>query len=700
MTDASTLPLRLEQLALNLRWTWHPTVIELFRDLDPVLWRETNHNPVALLQRLGPDALLRRVETLSLESRISYHYRRLQQYLAEQHTWCSTQAGVISVAPIAFFSAEFGLHESLPLYSGGLGVLAGDYLKGASDLAVPVVGIGLFYANGYFRQRLDEGGWQCEEYGTTDVDTLPLVRAAAPDGSALTVAVPCGSDTLHVGVWIAHVGRTRLLLLDCNVSDNPAHLRDLTGRLYGGDQLTRIRQEIVLGVGGLRALRALGTRPLVMHLNEGHSAFAILERTRERVEEEGLSFADAFRLTAIQTVFTTHTPVDAGHDRFNADLIEQELGWLRARLGLDRASFMALGRANPGSGEEPFCMTVLGLKGARKRNAVSSVHGHVARQMWRGVWPGRTEEEVPIGHITNGVHVRSWLAPSMARIYETHLATDWPARQSDPDTWRGIAELDDGELWEAHSLLRRQLVEFVRRRTGQNSALTPGALTIGFARRFATYKRALLVLSDVDRLASLLADPARPVQLIFAGKAHPRDDGGKALIRQIVALSRDARLRDRLVFVEDYDINIARHLVQGVDVWLNTPLRPLEACGTSGQKVVLNGGLNLSILDGWWAEAYDGENGFAIGSSWVHADFAAQWQRDATVLYETVGRDVLPTFFDRDATGLPTRWIRRMKRSIMSLAWRYNADRMVSDYVTSCYLPAAGGNSRGMPGGE
>ncbi len=685
---------KLRALGLNLWWSWNPEVVELFRELDPESWRHTNHNPIALLARLPDAALAERIERASLESRINFHAHRLHEYLVDDETWCADHAAVLRAAPIAYFSAEFGLHESLPLYSGGLGVLAGDHLKSASDLGIPVVGVGLFYARGYFRQRIAASGWQQEEYGASDIATFPLVHAAAPDGSSLTVQVQCGAESLHALVWIAHVGRARLVLLDSNSEANPPHLRELTATLYGGDQLTRIRQEILLGIGGLTALRALGIRPSILHLNEGHSAFAVLERMRERMED-GLSFEDALRESAIQTVFTTHTPVEAGHDRFSADLVEQQLGWLRARLGLDEGRFMALGRTNESNVQEPFCMTVLGLKGSRRRNGVSSLHGHVSRRMWRTVWHGRSEEDVPIGHITNGVHTASWLAPSMKRLYDRHLGSDWLSRQTERSLWQSLANVNEGELWETHTVLRRNLVEFVRRRTTLPSILDPNALTIGFARRFASYKRATLVLTDLDRLARLCDDRNAPVQFIFAGKAHPRDDDGKRLIRQLAELSSDARFAGRVAFVEDYDMNVARHLVQGVDVWLNTPLRPLEASGTSGQKVAMNGGLNLSTLDGWWAEAYDGQNGFAIGAGAVHADPAVQWSRDAASLYEILETEVVPLFFDLDAAGLPSRWIGFMKHSIMTLARRYNADRMVMDYVEACYLPAAGGLTRG-----
>lgn len=687
---------RMRDLALNLWWTWQPDVVELFRDVDPHLWRETHHNPLEVLLRLSDEDLRQRVLDRSLEARLNFQSRRLQEYL-EADTWCDQHAPMLRAEPIAYFSAEFALHESLPLYSGGLGVLAGDFLKGASDLGLPVVGVGLYYANGYFTQRLDDSGWQREDYAAVQKQNLPLVRAAAADGSDLTIQVPCGGGELHAGVWLAHVGRARILLLDSNVPANAdPRLRDLTSKLYGGDESVRIRQEILLGIGGLRALRALGIQPGVLHLNEGHSAFALLERARERVEEDGVPFAAALRQTAMQTVFTTHTPVAAGHDRFAPELVEEELGWLRTRLGLDVPGFLALGRVNPADAHERYCLTVLALK-ARQRNGVSALHGHVARQMWQALWPERPEADVPIGHVTNGIHVLSWLAPSMKRIFDRSLVQDWPRRHAQPSTWAPVAEVDDGELWETHTMLRHALIEFVRRRSGAADVLDPSVLTVGFARRFASYKRATLVLTEMDRLASLCADQGQPIQFIFAGKAHPRDDGGKKLIQEIAGLARDPRFAGRVVFVEDYDVNVARHLVRGVDLWLNTPARPQEACGTSGQKVVLNGGLNCSVLDGWWAEAYDGENGFAIGSRQVHADWSVQWHRDAESLYDVLERQVVPLFYDVDASGVPRRWVGRMKRAMMTLAWRFSADRMVADYVQACYLPAAGGVSHHMP---
>jgi starch phosphorylase len=712
MRAKESLSERLQELSRNLWWTWNPEVIALFRDLDPALWRRVNHNPIALLKALDPQALEEKARDLSIDSRIHFAFRRLAEYLGHTQTWAHTHAGPLRTKPVAYFVAEFGLHESLPLYSGGLGLLAGDTLKSASDLGVPFVGVGIFYAQSYFQQRLDERGNQIEEYGTTDVELLPLNRAMGSDGRPLLVSMEMAQRTVHAAVWHANVGRASLVLLDSDVPENAPEDRTLTYRLYAGDRRTRLRQELVLGIGGLRAMRALGIHPGVLHLNEGHSAFSLLERVRERMEEDDLSFEDAARETALRTVFTTHTPVEAGHDRFDPALVEEHLGWLRERLGLSREAFLGLGRVDPRSSSEPFCMTVLALKLSRRANAVSSLHGHVSRRMWQGLWPGRPEAEVPIGHITNGVHLPSWVSPTMSRLFERHIGREWASRVTHLDAWAGIERMDDTELWEVHSNQRHQLVDFVRRRVARQverrggsqdelervrRMLDPQALTIGFARRFVPYKRASLLWFDLDRLARILSDTRRPVQIVFAGKAHPQDEGGKQIIREIFQLCRDPRFVGRVAFLEDYDINVARHLVQGSDVWLNTPLRPLEACGTSGQKAAVNGVLNLSVLDGWWAEAYDGRNGFAIGEGDVHALTEVQHRRDAEGLYRVLETEVIPLFYERDADGLPVEWIARMKHSIVTLPARFNADRMLMNYVRDCYLPAAGALSWGMP---
>jgi starch phosphorylase len=625
---------RLGALARNLWWSWHPEVVSLFRDLDPIRWRQLDHNPLALLSEVSTERLEQRANELTLRSQINHAYRGLHEYLASDRTWGATHAGVLRARPVAYFSAEFGLHESLPIYSGGLGVLAGDHIKSASDLGVPLVGVGLFYRRGYFLQRLDREGWQREETLEADVGQLPLELALGEDGLPAHVTIETRTGPIAARIWKLAVGRNVLLLLDSDVEGNRPEDRALTARLYGGDSRVRIRQELLLGVGGVRALRALNVSPGVLHLNEGHSAFAGLEVIRERMLAEGLGFDEALKRVASQTVFTTHTPVPAGHDRFPPELVEEHLGLLREALGLSADSLLGLGRVEPGEASEPFCMTVLALNLSRRANAVSALHGRVSRAMWSRLWPARDEEEVPVGHITNGVHVLSWLAPPMHELYDRHLGPGWARRSGEPEVWGNIEEVDDGELWETHQVLKGRLLDFVRRRAARQCerrgeppdaveearhSLSPGALTIGFGRRFATYKRASLILDDIDRLARLVNDPLRPVQLVFAGKAHPRDEPGKQVLREVARLTRDPRFAGRVVFVEDYDINVGRHLVQGVDVWLNTPRRPLEASGTSGQKVVLNGGLNLSVLDGWWAEAYDGSNGFAIGRGESHS---------------------------------------------------------------------------------
>jgi starch phosphorylase len=650
----------------------------------------------------------RRASELVLHSRINYVYRRQQEYLKADRTWGAINAGVLRPRPVAYFSAEFGLHESLPIYSGGLGVLAGDHIKSASDLDIPLVGIGLFYGQGYFLQRLDINGWQQEEYLQTDVNRLPMQAAIGANGEPIVVEIETRGGAIRAKVWQVKVGRCDLLLLDSNVAGNAPEDRQLTSRLYGGDGRTRIRQELLLGIGGFRALKAMGISPGVLHLNEGHSGFAVFEAIRDRMEEEGIDFNAAARQIPREVVFTTHTPVPAGHDRFSPDLIEEHLGPLREKLGLSHENLMGFGREHSTDYQEQFCMTVLGLKLSRRANAVSSLHGEVSRAMWWGLYPGKPEDAVPIGHITNGVHVPSWLAPQMCRLYDRHLGVGWQSQSGSAKTWDAIESVNDGELWETHLSLKSQLIDFVRRRACEQAerrrepqevlqrlsrVLTPDALTIGFARRFATYKRANLLLADMERLASMVNDPKRPVQFVFAGKAHPHDQPGKTVLQQIARMMRDTELGDKFVFVEDYDINVGRFLVQGVDVWLNNPRRPLEASGTSGQKVVLNGGLNLSILDGWWAEAYDGLNGFGIGQGRTHSDMNLHDSRDGDDLYTVLCDELIPLYYSRDRDGLPSGWIRRMKRTIRTLGWRFNADRMVMDYTQKCYIPAAGGTS-------
>jgi starch phosphorylase len=702
---------KLWAIARNLWWSWDQDSTSLFRDLDPVRWRELNHNPISLLSEIPLSKLERRAGDLVLHGRINYAYRRLQEYLQADRTWGATHAGVLRPRPVAYFSAEFGLHESLPIYSGGLGVLAGDHVKSASDLDIPLVGVGLFYGQGYFRQWLDGTGWQHEEYLPTDVSQLPMAPAIGKTGQPVTIRIETRGASIAARVWRVKVGRIDLLLLDTNVDGNTPEDRELTSRLYGGDGRERVRQELLLGVGGFRALKAMGITPGVLHLNEGHSGFAVLEAIRCRMEEEGVGFYQAMPHVSREVVFTTHTPVPAGHDRFNAGLMEEHFGPLREALGLSHEAFMALGREQPGNSNEEFCMTVLGLRLSRRANAVSALHGEVSRAMWTSLYPGKLEDQVPIGHITNGVHVPSWLAPQMFRLYDRHLGIGWHEHSGESRIWENIETVDDGELWETHLSLKSRLLEFVRRRAKEQAerrgesaetlqrltrVLSPDALTIGFARRFATYKRANLLLADIEQLITMVNDPNRPIQFVFAGKAHPRDEPGKRVLQQIAELMRDPKFADKFVFVEDYDINVGRLFVQGVDVWLNNPRRPLEASGTSGQKVVLNGGLNLSVLDGWWAEAYDGMNGFAIGSGRTHTDMRVHDTRDGEDLYRVLREEVVPLFYQRDQDGLPRGWIKRMKRTIRTLGWRFNANRMVMDYTSKCYVPAAGGTSSDM----
>ena len=699
-------------LARNLWWSWHPEVVNLFRDLDPVRWRQLDHNPVALLAEMTPDQVAQRSSEMVLYTRINQAHRRLKEYLNNtQTTWGAREAGVLGSQLVAYFSAEFGIHESVPIYSGGLGVLSGDHIKSASGLGVPLVAIGLFYDQGYFRQHLDDKGWQQEEYIDTKVENLAMEPALGKDGKPITIQIETLDGALNARVWLMNVGRVPLYLLDCDVEGNRPEDRELTSRLYGGDVRTRIRQELVLGVGGVKALHALGIIPGVYHLNEGHSAFAPLEVIRERMADEGLSFDEALREVAQHTVFTTHTPVPAGHDRFEGHLVEEHLGPLRQQLGISNEQLMGLGRVEPQNENESFCMTVIGLKLSRRANAVSSLHGQVSRRMWAHLWPWRVEEEIPIGHITNGVHVPSWLAWPMQLLYDKYLGAEWQKAMGDSGVWQNIYNIDPGELWETHNALKSRLLEFVRRRVSRQcrrrsedeaaveaarNVLDPSALTIGFARRFATYKRANLVLQQLERFAELADDKNRPVQFIFSGKAHPADEPGKKLIQSIANMRHDPRFRNRIVFIEDYDINVGRHLTQGVDVWLNNPRRPLEASGTSGQKVVLNGGLNCSILDGWWAEAFNGRNGFSIGHGGQHVDTEVGDERDTELLLRVLKDEVIPLFYDRDVDGLPHEWIVRMTNSIATLAARFSAHRMVMDYVKHSYLVAAGGLSADM----
>ncbi len=694
---------RLLRLSQNLWWSWNDDLDVIFRAIDQRLWREVNHNPVAFL-RLASEELLRSKEgDATILAQLLRAEKHLEDYVKSDKHWTSWNAPALASCPVAYFSFEFCIHESLPIYSGGLGVLAGDHLKACSDLGVPAYGVTLLYRQGYFHQQIDGEGKQSEVYNELDASTVPIEPVRDASGAIMTVTVPVAEDTLTAEIWRAHIGRCQLIML--NLSEGP--LLDRVFRLYGGDKTTRILQEIALGVGGYRALRKLGVRPGVLHLNEGHCAFAALEAIAERMDRTGLTFAQAADDVAESTVFTTHTPVAAGHDFFDAGQALHYLRPLQARLGLSDHDLLALGRVNPQNPHEEFCMTVLALKLSRRANAVSSLHGIVSRRMWQTLWPERGATEVPIGHITNGAHVDTWLGTELSRMYSDCLGADWREHMCDPIRWRRIEQLDEFQLWNIKVILKQRLIDFVKRRTqarytrldqhGPLPQLRSDALTIGFARRFASYKRAMLFFQDLDRVKRLLTDPARPVQIIFAGKAHPADEPGKGLLRRLHELTQDPELRDRVVLLEDHDKNVSGHLLEGCDLWLNNPRRPLEACGTSGMKAVFNATLNCSTLDGWWDEAYDTKNGFAFGEGVVFADPAQQDQHDADALFEVLSQRVIPLYYARNGQSIPLEWLSMVKRALKTLAWRYNANRMVMDYTRHMYLPASGTQTAHMP---
>jgi starch phosphorylase len=713
MADAHRLGGKLKDLALNYWWSWNPSGIRIFRDIAPEVFRASNHSALAVFKSLTPQRLDELAADAMLRARIDRAHRELEAYVSpDANPWADTHAAPLRVRPVAYFSAEFGIHESLPIYSGGLGILAGDHLKTASDLGLALVGVGLFYRESYFRQLIDQSGAQHAEYERAPLDNLPAEPLRDRNGKPIIVEVPVDHASIFAQVWQVKVGRNQLLLLDTDVERNTPEDRQLAARLYFGDQRVRIRQELLLGVGGVRALKQAGIDFSILHLNEGHSAFATLEFTRLLMEETGADFWTAAQEVAQSTVFTTHTPVAAGHDRFPPAMADEHLGPLRRSLNISKPEFMGLGRVNPRDDGEHFCMTVLAFKMSRWANGVSAVHGRVSRKAWQDLWPHHREDEVPVGHITNGIHVSTWVAPAMQDFYSRHLARDWKSQLTDPNLWARIDEVDDAEFWETHRIVKAALVEFVRREVSEHrrrvgmtpeliaaadKALDPDALTIGFARRFATYKRGNMIFHDMARITRLLTDAKRPVQLVFAGKAHPADVPGQAILRQVYEATLRPELLGRVIFVEDYDMNVARHLVQGVDVWLNNPRRPLEASGTSGQKVLMNGGLNLSVLDGWWAEAWDGLNGFAISEGRTHTSPEEQDRRDCASLYRVLEEEVIPLYYDRDDRGVPRGWIRRVKRAFKTMGWRFCTDRMLMDYTRECYLPAAASSSCAMP---
>jgi starch phosphorylase len=700
---------KMQKLTQNLWWTWKPEVRTIFRDLDLDLYHKAHQNPMSVLKQISTEQLEQRAADVDVPARVDRALRQLQEYLSAGTTWGLTHAGAMRSRPIAYFCMEFGVHESLPIYSGGLGILAGDHLKSASDLGIPLVGVGLLYHEGYTNQVLDTNLWQQDVIEPYDIADLPIRQTVDRFDEPIQVAVEMPGRLVHAAVLEVQVGRIRLILLDTRVKENSAKDVALAARLYGGDQRMRIEQELLLGVGGARALRALGINASVFHLNEGHSAFALLERAHYRIQMDGLDPHQALHEVAAASVFTTHTPVDAGHDRFPADLIADYLRPLAEGLKLPLDEVLGLGRVNPQDLGSPFLPTVLALRLTRRANGVSALHGVVSRKMWNHLYPDLREEAVPIGHVTNGVHLPTWLATEMNHLYESHLGVGYQSALTRPDTWAKIADVSSAEIWETKQVLKARTIRFIRRRNAAMRArlglpeiepapLDPEALTIGFARRFVPYKRPDLLFSDLDRLDRLVNNPKRPVNLVFSGRAHPADSTGKALIQKVNNLLEDPRFRHRILFIENYNIHVGRMLYQGIDAWLNNPQRPLEACGTSGMKVVLNGGLHISIRDGWWAESYDGENGFAIGTGEIHADQAIQDKRDAEDLFRLLEDEVVPLYYDnRNSTGIPRCWVNRMKQSIRTLAWRFNADRMLQDYVQHLYLPAAVGSSCQMP---
>jgi len=704
---ATTLPetiAALERISRNYWWSWNQDGQAVFRDLDQEVWDLCEHNPRRLLKEAPQYSLMRKATDPVYIERVRRVAEGFDAYMAAgADTWAARNArGLTHERPVAYFCAEFGVHHSLPLYSGGLGILAGDHLKSASDLGLPLVAVGLLYHHGYFRQRLRRDGWQEEAYQQINVGDLPMRLVRGEDGEPVRIELDVRGHTVLVQAWRVEVGRVTLYLLDTNVEGNNEIDRLITGHLYGGDRETRCVQEMVLGIGGVRLLRRLGIDPHVFHLNEGHSAFLTLELARELLEG-GAAFEEAAREVRSRCAFTTHTPVAAGHDEFVAALIEKCFGEGYWRgLGLSREEFLNLGRVNEGDEEELFGLTPLALRMCRSSNGVSRKHGEVSRELWNKMWPERRVEEVPITSVTNGVHAPTWVSPLLRSLFEEHVGAGWTEVLHDAEAWsRAVDRIGDEELWKVRCLQRKRLIAFVRERLFEarlqqheprsyaEAALgmfDPESLTIGFARRVAAYKRWGLILTEPERLRRLLLDADRPVQFLFAGKAHPQDQGAKLILQQIAQWKLDPEIMQRAVFLQDYDQEIARQLVQSVDVWMNVPRRPLEASGTSGEKVALNGGLNLSVLDGWWLEGYDGRNGWAVGDATLTETVEEMDKRDAESLYRVLESEVVPTFYERDERGVPRRWVEMTRHAIRTLAPAFNSDRMVRDYALRVYL--------------
>ncbi len=715
----------LNKLARNLWWTWDQEAQEIFAELSPRCWQNLYHNAVAVLREVSDYELRVRLQDADFAQRVQKVLKSFEAYLTEPNTWAHQHAPELIRNPVAYFSAEFGFHETLPIAAGGLGILAGDHAKSASDLGLGFAGISLFYREGYFQQAINQDNWQTEYYTLLNPKNLPLEPVLDAQGNPLICSVDITMTQVYFQAWRVNVGRIPVYLLDTNRPENPQHFRDLTLRVYGGDSTTRIMQEVLLGIGGVRLLRALGVQPSVFHMNEGHAAFLTLELMREKLNE-GKSVGEALAQTRQQCIFTTHTPVEAGHDRFNAELMDYALHKFCSQIKLPLADLLGLGKVNPKDPNEPFCMTVLALKASRAANGVSELHGRVSRHMWQPLYPKLPIDQVPIGHITNGIHLLGWMKGPVRRFWRHKLAdgreefpldapagdstrfwrenpgAGWDKAINSPDFWKKMADpafISDEEIWALRYRLRRELIEFARRRLsvqGQrltqadfiafDQLLNPDALTIGFARRFATYKRAPLIFQQFENIVRLTRDRSRPIQFIFAGKAHPRDDDGKRFIQHIIHLSKYSDMQGHLVFIENYDVHVARQMVSGCDIWLNNPRRPLEASGTSGMKAGCHGCLNLSILDGWWREGYDGTNGFAIGTD-AHAETVEEQDRqDSANLYKALTEQVIPTFFERDAQGLPRKWIQMIRRAMITLVPQFSTRRMVKEYTEKYYL--------------
>jgi starch phosphorylase len=696
------------KLSRNLWWSWDTDAKDLFKSLSPLLWERVNHNPVELLRHISNDELEARC-SCELGEKVARVKQRFDEYMSDTNTWAAAHAPELVSNPVAYFSAEFGIHESIRIYSGGLGILAGDHLKSASDLGINFIGISLFYKEGYFRQYLNHDGWQIEDYPLQYAESLPVEKVTTPDGKDLIIPITIAQSTVYAQAWSLKVGRAVLYLLDTNIPANESHYREICSRVYGGDQNMRINQEILIGIGGVKLLEALNLKPAVYHMNEGHSAFLTIELLGKEIDK-GLTLEEAMEKVKESCVFTTHTPVPAGHDRFSRDMMHYTFDKYLTQIGIDFEEIMKLGAEEAGNTSGLFTMTVLALRLSRSANGVSKLHGEVSRDMWKHLFNTDDPKQVPIGHITNGIHTKSWSSGHTDRFWRKHTDSIDQMFSSRESAEAVLAKVSDSDLWCMRYRLKRNLIDFITRYLSNQlyhqhqytpykpadssrsvkSTLSTDVLTIGFARRFATYKRAPLVFQDIDRLNAIVNNLSMPLQIIFAGKAHPHDDAGKEYIRQIVEFSRRPQFLGKVIFLENYNLGVAKRLVSGVDVWLNNPVRPMEASGTSGQKTVLHGGLNLSIMDGWWCEAFNGTNGWSIGDGEESDNYDEQYRLDANRLYEVLEHQIIPTYYERNENNIPVRWLKHVRNAIASIAPVYNTDRMVKEYTLRYYLKEAG----------